>query len=56
MDFKNLVLSLLLVAIVTSQTCCELNTLKVTGNGDAKLQADLATIQIGATTQAGTTS
>lgn len=56
MDFKNLVLSLLLVAIVASQTCCELNTLKVTGNGDAKLQADLATIQIGATTQAATTS
>jgi uncharacterized protein YggE len=55
MDFKTIILSFVFVAIVASQTCCDLNTLKVTGNADIKVKPDIASVQLVANAQASTT-
>lgn len=48
-------LSILSVATFC-QTCCDQNTIKVSGNADAKVKPDYATIEIGAEAQDRTTS
>jgi uncharacterized protein YggE len=55
MDFRKIILSFVLVALVASQACCDLNTLKVTGSADIKVKPDYATVQIVGNTQASTT-
>jgi uncharacterized protein YggE len=55
MDFGKIILSFVLVALVTSQACCDLNTLKVTGSADIKVKPDFASIQIVGNAQANTT-
>lgn len=56
MDIRNFCLFLLLVVLVASQNCCDLNTLKVSGNAEIKVKPDYATIEIGASGQDKTTS
>lgn len=48
-------LSILSVATFC-QTCCDQNTIKVSGNADVKVKPDYATIEIGAEAQDRTTS
>ena len=55
MDFKKIILSFVLVALAASQTCCNLNTLQVTGTADIKVKPDFATVQIVGNAQANTT-
>jgi|688.fasta_scaffold50586_4 uncharacterized protein YggE len=55
MDFRKIILSFVLVALVASQACCDLNTLKVTGSADIKVKPDYATVQIVGNAQASTT-
>lgn len=44
---KLVILGLFLIATL-AQTCCDLNTIKVSGNSEVKVKPDYATIQIGA--------
>ena len=56
MEIRKLILSLLLVVLVFSQDCCDLRTIKVSGNAEIKVKPDYATIEIGASAQDKTTS
>jgi len=52
---KLVILALFIVATL-AQTCCDLNTIKVSGNSEVKVKPDYATIQIGAESTEKTTS
>ena len=44
MDIRNLCLTLLSVALVASQNCCDSNTVKVSGNAEIKVKPDFANL------------
>ncbi len=53
---KTVILLGLLLLSTFSQSCCDANTVKVSGNAEVKVDPDFATITIGASAQRDTTS
>lgn len=49
MDYRLFCLLGLLCTLAFSQSCCDLNTVKVSGNAEIKVKPDFATVDIGAT-------
>lgn len=56
MNIKTYFLFSILAFATLSQSCCDLNTIKVSGNADVKVKPDFATIEIGAQAKGDTTS
>lgn len=48
MKYSAFCLLALLCTITLSQTCCDINTVKVSGNAEIKVKPDFATVDIGA--------
>lgn len=56
MNTQKLILVALLFSATLCQSCCNLNTIKVSGNAEVKVAPDHATIEIGAESTERTTS
>lgn len=55
MKYSAFCLLALLCTITLSQTCCDINTVKVSGNAEIKVKPDFATVDIGASATQKTT-
>lgn len=56
MRLRTFCLIALLFVAALAQSCCDQNTIKVSGNAEVKVKPDFATIKVGAEAQASTTS
>ncbi len=56
MRLRTFCLIALLFVAALAQSCCDQNTIKVSGNAEVKVKPDFATIEVGAEAQASTTS
>ena len=51
MNIRIFCLLAILCGLALSEACCDLNTIKVSGNAEVKVKPDYATIDIGAEAQ-----